>query len=174
MAISAATIIAISMVGLAAQDDAPAAPFEIDAAARCAAVFAFTLDAMEGAQNVPRQVRKAMHDGLAMWEYELHAAVPVAEPEALQRAANLAVANVRADLPSGDGPEAAQARGNFLTMSAQTCQQQIASAYGDQEHPVIPFLRQAEVAVTAQPPAPVPVSVTVEAEPAPKRQRVLR
>lgn len=149
-----------------AQEPEPRGFFTTEQAARCAAVHAFALDALATAQQVPRSFRNAMRDGLVIWEYELSAAEPGMTTDDLQAAANRAVAYVRADLPMGDGPDGAQARGTFLQQEAAACEQLVETAYEGAEHPVIPHLRQAEVTVgdpTLPPPAPIPV---VDAAPA--------
>lgn len=177
--IAAASIAAAALGGAHAQEvSGPASAFTIDEAARCAAVFAFTLDAMATAQNVPRTTRNMVRDGLVIWEYELSASQPDATQEELSSAANRAIAYVRADLPMGDGPDGAQARGSFLMGSAKGCQDKIDVAYGGAEHPVIPHLRQAEVTVgdptLPSPARPTPVAATSQDVPAKPKGRQLR
>lgn len=146
----------LSFCTLAFAEEPPKSAFSTDEAAHCAAIHAFTLDAMSTATNVPRTVRNRIQDGLAIWEYELAASAPGASKEALQAAADRAVAYVRADLPAGEDAAAAQARGMFLTSSAEKCEKMVRVAYGGAEHPVIPYLRQAEVTVgdPTLPPSP--------------------
>ena len=130
--------------------------FSMEEAAECAAIYAFTLDAMRSSTDIPANIRMRVRDGLASWEYELSASAPNARPETLQTAADNAVQLVRDNLPEGQGADAAAARGDFLTAGTEFCAAKIASVYGDQEHPVIPFLRQSDA--EAGLPVPMPVS----------------
>ncbi|MEM9232792.1 MAG: hypothetical protein AAGA69_00970 [Pseudomonadota bacterium] len=132
------------------------APFTTDQAAKCAAVHAFTLDAMRVATNVPAPIRRRVRDGLAMWEYELSASAPKMSAEKLQAIADAAVTKVHEDLPQGNSPEAAAARGDYLTKASGACANMIATAYGDAEHPVVPYLREADAKQGV--PQPLPVS----------------
>lgn len=166
-------LLSILALSLAMQGATPAAApsaFSTDEAARCAATFAFTLDAMRTAQGVPVAIQRRMRDGLAIWEYELARSAPGADPATLQAAANRAVGAVRATMPQGDTADAAEARGDFLTEGTARCGKQIETAYRGAEHPVIPFLRKSELAVAA-PPAAQPVVQPVAATGEPKAQR---
>ncbi len=145
---------AIALVSVGAVAEAKSA-FSTDEAARCAASFAYTLDAMQAAPSIPQEVRRRMRDGLAIWEYELSASAPGASGDTLQAAANRAVAVIRAGMPDGDAPDVAAQRGDYLTGLTTDCAAKIKTAYGDAEHPVIPFLREADAQQTA-PPAPLP------------------
>lgn len=122
----------------------PQGHFSTDEAAECAALYAVTLEAMHGASNVPEDVLGKMRDGLTIWEYELSASAPEASAAILKTAADIAIEKVRASMPDGEGPEAAAARGAFLTKHAGDCEAMIEAAYEGEEHPVIPFLRAAE------------------------------
>lgn len=159
---------------------AESAHFSTDDAARCAAAYAFTLDAMAranakpGAKAVPDHIVDRMRDGLATWEYELAASAPEEKSEVLQAAANRAVAYMRADMPNGEGSTAAQARGDYLTSATGRCAEKIETAYAGREHPVIPFLRKDEVAVKASPSAQRKAPATAVAENSEKPKRGLR
>jgi hypothetical protein len=165
MMLNSAALIAATGLALAA---APAPNFAVDEAAQCAAFHVWTLQKMEGATNVPEEIRQAMWEGQAIWRYELSAAAPDADDATLQAAANRASAYVRAGLPEGENAEAAAARGDYLMGGVARCRAKIAEAYGDEEHPVIPFLREAEgVTVPAPPQAAPPQSASVEERPKP-------
>ncbi|MEM9422632.1 MAG: hypothetical protein AAF986_09020 [Pseudomonadota bacterium] len=146
------TIVALWTMGIS-KASADTAVFDTDEAAKCAASFAYTLDAMQAAPSIPQEIRRRMRDGLAIWEYELSASAPNATPAMLQAAANRAVAVVRAGMPDGAGPDIAAQRGDYLTMLTTKCAAKITAAYGDDEHPVIPFLRQADADALVPPPA---------------------
>lgn len=137
--------------------EAPQPKFSTTEAADCAAYYAFTLDAMLAAPNVPANVRMSMRDGLATWEYELAAANPGASSAMLQAAADAAVQKVRDNMPEGLGSDAAAARGEYLTAGAAKCAARITDVYGDEDHPVIAFLREADAEAGVLP-APQPVA----------------
>ncbi|ADM09076.1 hypothetical protein PB2503_05007 [Parvularcula bermudensis HTCC2503] len=135
----------VSVAALAAWQGKPM--FSVDDAAYCAAVYAFTLDAMSRAENVPVAKQRETTEGLAKWEYELSAAGEDLATAALQGRADRAVAEVRQQMPNGVGAEAAAARGTFLLESSAQCDAQLTAAYGVSEHPIVPFLRKAQVEV---------------------------
>ncbi|MEM9989199.1 MAG: hypothetical protein AAF723_06730 [Pseudomonadota bacterium] len=116
------------------------AAFTTDEAARCAATYAFTLDAMQSATRVPETIYLGMKEGLAIWEYELSASAPNASAAVLQAAADRAVAHVRNGLPEGEGRDNAEARGDYLTAQTKICAQKIDTLYGDTQHPVMVLL----------------------------------
>ena len=136
----------------------PAGHFTTEQAADCAAIQAITLDAMRAASNVPAPIRLKVRNGLAMWEYELSASAEGAPPEKLQKAADSAIAKVHEEMPQGQGADAAAARGEYLTSRSAACATLIAEAYGEQEHPVMPYLREADA--KAGLPAVTPVSAS--------------
>ncbi|WOI53127.1 hypothetical protein [Parvularcula sp. LCG005] len=154
-------------------------PFAMNEAARCAVVYAQMLDALQSAPNVPSHIRRGFKDALAVWEYELSRSSPGAGAAVLQKAANDAAQAVHDDLPKGDTSDAAQARGTFLQESAATCASKITIAYDRRVHPVIPYLRKAEVAVepgvtgTATTSAPISASEGPKSQ-APSAKRSLR
>ena len=147
---------------------APPAPhFSTDQAAKCAAIYAFTLDAMMAAPNVPSGIRKETRNGLASWEYELSASAPEAPPQMLQAAVDAAMQELYDNMPEGQGEEAAAARGAYLTRASADCAERLDTAYNGEEHPVLPFMRKAdrEAGLRVSPP-PAPEDAPAAPDPA--------
>lgn len=127
-------------------DDTPG--FSTADAAECAAAYAETLHVMGDGQGVPVAVYRRMKDGLAVWEYELSASAPEADPATLKAATRVAAERLWQTMPDGEDGNAAKARGHFLTQTTGACASKVKAAYDGKPHPVIPFLREAEVSVS--------------------------
>lgn len=170
------TSASLSMGG-AQETQSPTMSYDTDAAARCAVAYAFTVDAMQSATGIPQDIRRSMRDGLAVWEYELAASAPGAGDQVLKDAANRAVAYVRAGMPNENTPESATARGDYLLGITKSCRMMVSQVYGDVEHPVIPFLRQADAGTVVPPaamPKPMPVNAAAAEPTQPAARRGLR
>lgn len=153
---------------------APPAPhFSTDQAAKCAAIYAFTLDAMMAAPNVPSGIRKQTRNGLASWEYELSASAPEAPPQVLQAAVDAAMQELYGNMPEGQGEEAAAARGAYLTRSSADCAERLDTAYNGEEHPVIPFMRKADREAGILP-RPAPTAMSAPEAPESEKKSGLR
>lgn len=153
----------------------PEAKFTTEEAANCAAVHAITLDAMRKAENVPVPARKKIRDGLAVWEYEINASAPAFKNDAAAEKWKAATSKlygaaenrIYEDLAASTQEGAAVARGDYLIKASVECQKMIKAAYGEAEHPVMPFLREADA--KAGLPTVTPVATTAEAEAEPGR-----
>ena len=145
LALSASVLASVNLAAAQTAEETPR--FAPDAAAKCAAAYAFTLDAMMRADGVPDKEIESIRRGLAMWEYELAAAAPTAPAAELQGKADAAVRAIAEGMPNGDGREGAQARGDYLMSAIEACEAQIETVYAGKVHPVIPFLERDAVSV---------------------------
>ncbi len=137
-------------LGLAGPASAQGA-FSTDEAARCGAVFARMVQAMQGAENVPPATKKAAVLGLAFWEYELTASAPGQEEE-LEKAVLSAFDTLNETMPGGGDAEGADARGDYLMAQARGCSDKLDAAYPEGDHPVMAQLRKAQAEANAQDP----------------------